>query len=130
MKTLIGCCTAKDQDAFLKTPTAKSIFANTTREHTDNEYVMFSGEVDGVVKTSNKETICKHYNSVIELAIKEKYDTVILVHDDIRVEDINWIKKLKKALEEYDIVGLAGAQDIRIDEPALWHIMSNPETWS
>ena len=130
MKILVGCCTAKNQDEFLETPTAKSVLKNTTREHTDNDYVMFSGEVDAVVKSLNKENIGKHYNSVLELGVKENYDSVLLVHDDIRVEDVNWIKKLKKAHEDNDVVGLAGAKDIRIDEPALWHIMSNPETWS
>ena len=41
------------------------------------------------------------------MAIKEKYDAVVLMHDDIQMDDYGWPNKLEEAFKEYDIVGLA-----------------------
>jgi GT2 family glycosyltransferase len=87
-------------------------------------------DIDVVVRKQNKENIGKHYNKVIDMAVRESYDWVILMHDDVSVEDKYLETKLKKAFVNYDVVGLAGAKHIELKQPALWHLMSKEEDWS
>lgn len=56
-------------------------------------------------------------------------DILVLVHDDVWIDE-RWtlFDKLVKALEQYDIVGLAGGSDAAIRQPCLWHIMCPRET--
>ena len=46
------------------------------------------------------------------------------------MDDYGWPDKLEEAFKEYDIVGLAGAKQAEIKQPALWHLMSNQQDWS
>jgi GT2 family glycosyltransferase len=89
-----------------------------------------SMDLDAVVKTKNKENIGKHYNKVLKMGVDEEYDCIILMHDDVSVEDKYLVDKLTKGFEDNDIVGLAGAKQARIGEPALWHVMSDQNDWS
>ena len=130
MKTLIGSCTKHNRKNFEKTPTYKSmLYGFLHGDGKDHEFYE-SMYVDAVVKTNNKENIGKHYNKVLKMAVQEKYDTVILMHDDVQVDDFAWPDKLQEAFEEYDVVGLAGAKQVEIKQPALWHLMSKQEDWS
>lgn len=51
-------------------------------------------------------------------------DYVLFMHDDVEVHDHFIFKKLLKAHETYDIVGLAGAtsQNYNTTKPLAWHI--------
>lgn len=55
---------------------------------------------------------------------------IVCVHDDVVIEDIFWLEKLKDGFEQFDILGLAGASDVNIKSPAMWHLMSNRDNWS
>ena len=71
----------------------------------------------------NTKSLAKVYNSAIDLAIQTKKDYIVLCHDDIIIEsDIAY--KLPDILRnDFDIVGVAGTTQCKLEEPALWHIM-------
>mgnify|MGYP003123390415 CR=1 FL=1 len=130
MKTLIGTCTKHDKKEFEKTPTYQTMLTDTVGVDREN-HILYNGRfTNGVVRKNNKENIGKHYNKVLDMAVAEEYDTVILMHDDVHVDDWSWSVKLSEAFVEYDVVGLAGSKKTEIKQPALWHLMSKQEDWS
>jgi GT2 family glycosyltransferase len=130
MRTLIGICTKHNKEGFQATPTYKTMLKDFSVEK-NKDYILYEGAfIDAVVKTCNNENIGKHYNKVLKMALAEGYETVILMHDDIHMDDHGYSDKLLEAFKEYDIVGLAGAKQIEIKQPALWHLMSKQEDWS
>ena len=130
MNTLIGICTKHNTNGFEKTPAYKTMLNDFAIEEGKNHTFYEGGFTDAVVKTNNKENIGKHYNKVLEMAVAEKYDTLILMHDDVHMDDLGWSDKLSEAFVEYDVVGLAGSKKTEIKQPALWHLMSKQEDWS
>jgi len=129
MRTLLGSCTKHDATGFEKTPLYNSLLKNLITQRTEKT-VLYTGDIDAVIKTNNQDNIGKHYNRVLEMSIDEKYDCVILMHDDVSVEDKFLFDKIAEGFQEHDVVGLAGARNIELKEPTLWHIMSEQSTWS
>jgi len=130
MKTLIGSCTRHNKTQFEKSPTYESML-NGFKHDTDGKYEFYEGSTaHAVIKTNNTECIGKHYNMVIEMAIKEDYDCVVLMHDDVYIDDCGWLNKIEDAYKTNDVVGLAGAKQVSIKPPVLWHLMSTQEDWS
>lgn len=129
-KILIGICTKHDKKEFENTPTYHSMFPELKGEDRQDHILYISDFTHGIVRKNNKENIGKHYNRVIDMAVAEKYDTVVLMHDDVQMDDYGWVDKIEEAFKEYDIVGLAGAKQAEIKQPALWHLMSKQEDWS
>ena len=117
------------KDVFLQTPMYKSMLEGTRREWTD-DHGLFTGAYDAIIKLNNSDSICTHYNKVIQMAVDEQYDTVILMHDDVSIQDSDLTVKLFEAFQDNDVVGLAGAKQVSISQPALWHLMSKQEDWS
>ena len=70
----------------------------------------------------NKTGLSELYQNVLNES--ENYDYVLFMHDDLEIHDHFLFKKLLKAHEQYDIVGLAGAttQDYTKDVPMVWHL--------
>ena len=130
MKTLLGSCTKHNRANFEKTPTYKSMLYGFLYGKGKGYEFYESMDLDAVIKTKNKENIGKHYNKILDMAVSEKYDTVILMHDDVQIDDRGWQDKLQEAFKKYDVVGLAGAKQVEIKQPALWHLMSKQEDWS
>lgn len=129
MKILIGSCTQHDDKQFEESALYHSVLKGSKREKYNNN-ILYEGTYDAIVKTSNKDNICKHYNKVIELAVEENYDCVILVHDDVSIEDSMIVEKLRQAFKKFDVVGLAGAKQAKLKQPVLWHLMSSQQDWS
>ena len=118
------------KSCFDETPTYKTMLDGFAAEERD-EHILYTGAYTNCsVKKNNKENIGKHYNKVLDMAVTEGYDTAILMHDDVQVDDFAWPDKLEEAFKEYDVVGLAGAKQVEIKQPALWHLMSKQEDWS
>lgn len=67
------------------------------------------------------------YNHGILNSTKEY---VVCVHDDVVIEDIFWLEKLEEGFEQFDILGLAGASNVTIKSPAMWHLMSERVGWT
>lgn len=73
-------------------------------------------------KDNNTDSLQSVYNKAIDFAIKENVDHIILCHDDIILENFDY-EKLKAHFETYDVLGVAGASQITVKQPALWHLM-------
>lgn len=85
-----------------------------------------------VINANNRCGLSKAYNRQLTASNLEKHDIVLFVHDDVYIDDLKLKGKLYTAIKhlKYDIVGLAGAKQIKIKEPYLWHLMSQPSDWS
>lgn len=78
---------------------------------------------------NNTEALSKVYNRYINNDNKDYI--LVFVHDDLCIEDVLLHKKLNKAMESYDVVGLAGIKaPITIKEPCLWHLMGDRKNMS
>jgi hypothetical protein len=73
-------------------------------------------------KFNNRQGLAKVYNEFLDLAIKEKFEYVMFIHDDVHLEH-DPRPKLEKLFQEFDIVGVAGCSQAEIKSPALWHLM-------
>jgi hypothetical protein len=82
-------------------------------------------EVDVYSKIENKKTLPTVYSAWI----KKNDGITVLTHDDLLIKDKFWLEKLNKALEKYDVVGLAGGSKVVIKPPCLWHLMCPKETY-
>jgi hypothetical protein len=136
-KTLFISCTKYGAKEFYESPLYQSLFSPGTKVVEDNttteQHHLYTTEHhDLILKTKNTYNIARHYNKGIQFAIENKddYDNVVFIHDDVSVEDRFLHRKLRLGLESADIIGLAGARDIKIRSPFLWHIISDPKTWS
>jgi len=85
-------------------------------------YNQSKDDFDIFIKENNKESLAKTYNKAIDFAIKEKFEYLVLCHDDIIIES-NIYKKIPELMKQYDVIGVAGATECKLQEPALWHIM-------
>ena len=75
-----------------------------------------------IFKENNKESLPVIYNKAIDFAIKEEFDALVLCHDDIIIKsDLNY--NIPSIMEEFDVAGVAGTTECKLQEPALWHIM-------
>jgi hypothetical protein len=73
-------------------------------------------------KFNNRQGLAKVYNECLDIAIKEKFDYIMFIHDDVHLEH-DPRPKLEKLFQEFDIVGVAGCSQAEIKSPALWHLM-------
>ena len=53
----------------------------------------------------------------------------MFVHDDVEIHSVDLKQRLNKAIEKYDIVGVAGSSSHSLKSPVLWH-NSPREQWS
>lgn len=87
-----------------------------------------SPEIHLNIVFNNKLGLPTIYNRIIEEHIESGSESeyMLFVHDDVYIDDLKLVSKLKQAHEGlgYDIIGLAGAIDPTIKHPALWHHMS------
>jgi len=72
--------------------------------------------------TKNNEGLSKRYNQYLT-QYKDDDCIILFVHDDVSIEDGFLQTKLHRYHSMYDIIGVAGGVQMKISEPALWHIM-------
>jgi GT2 family glycosyltransferase len=82
----------------------------------------FDMDVDIAFALSNTEHLAVVYNRAIDAALKEDWDALAFVHDDVILEH-DPRPKLSKLFDEYDMIGVAGTSSIELKSPALWHLM-------
>jgi len=84
------------------------------------------------IVTNNTNGLPKVYNTALTKKNEQKHDIAVFVHDDVYIDDLKLRGKLYKSMfvDDYDIVGIAGASTCKIQHPALWHLMSDRESWS
>ena len=75
-----------------------------------------------IFKENNKDPLPVVYNKAIDFSIQEDFDNLVLCHDDVIVEsDLTY--KISSLMSYYDVIGVAGTTECKLQEPALWHIM-------
>ena len=74
-------------------------------------------------KEDNTEALATVYNKAIDFAIQENIDRLILCHDDAIIESADFEERLIKLHSQFDVIGVAGTTECKIQEPALWHLM-------
>lgn len=132
-KILIVSATQKSAEEFPNQPLYESLFLDTPIVDIRDDHALYtSKEFDVIVKTENKDRISIHYNKCIQFAIDniDEYDTIIFAHDDVTIEDRLLFKKVAAGLVKHDIIGLAGGKNLKLDHPALWHLMCDQQSWS
>jgi hypothetical protein len=73
------------------------------------------------VITDNTDALSVVYNRQLDLAGDD--DKIVFVHDDVMIEDVFVIDKLKSAFTRFSIVGIAGMTGpVTIKPPFLWHL--------
>lgn len=89
-------------------------------------------DVSLVINANNRDGLPKAYNKQLVADNLVKHDIVLFVHDDVYIDDLKLKGKLYAAVNnlKYDIIGLAGASQVEIKKPCLWHKMSDRKTWS
>jgi uncharacterized damage-inducible protein DinB len=84
-----------------------------------------NSDLECVWVNSNKESLCKAYNSAIK-SIKTPYDWLVLVHDDVIIENPESLsRKIAELGAKYDVIGVAGTREVKLKTPALWHLVSD-----
>lgn len=82
-----------------------------------------------IINYNNTTGLPLLYNEVLK--ISDYHDKICLfVHHDVSIEDAFLTEKLNEAIQQFDIVGLAGGGQVEIKSPALWHLMTERRTWS
>lgn len=84
-------------------------------KHNKSDYNIFFVE-------NNTKPLAKVYNKAIDFAIKEDVETLVLMHDDIIIES-DLFKKLDELKKQFDVIGVAGTTECKLEQPALWHLM-------
>ena len=78
----------------------------------------------------NTRSLAEIYNKEIENSLN-KNNILVFLHDDCIPEDLFIQEKLNDAIQQFDIVGLAGIQaPITLKPPCLWHLMGPPTQYS
>ena len=62
--------------------------------------------------------------------LKEEYreDLVVFLHDDLWIDDIFFLIRIREALGSLDVAGLAGNQRL-VEEAPAWHVLNDRMEW-
>lgn len=75
---------------------------------------------------NNTDPLPVVYNDAIADFTITDYDWVVFVHDDVIIESPEAIERQIYNLGvDFDVIGLAGTREVKLQEPALWHLMSD-----
>tara|TARA_S200002703_G_scaffold29007_1_gene24858 strand:- start:12634 stop:13350 length:717 start_codon:yes stop_codon:yes gene_type:complete len=81
-----------------------------------------------IIHENNKKGLCEIYNQYIT----DEWDCVIFAHDDVYIDSCNFVEKIYDGFryDRFDVCGLAGGSNLKIQKPLLWHLMTTRETQS
>ena len=86
-------------------------------------YKFISGRsLDFHIVPDNKDGLSKVYNRFLVDNHKDKI--CVFCHDDIIIHSIDFVEQLNKAIEQFDIIGVAGSSEFKIGDTA-WHFTNN-----
>lgn len=113
---IVICTRANKIEEFESRPIYKSLMLHS--EHPDVDFKVFA---------NNKRGLSECYNEVLkDPANLDK--TVLFVHDDVELEDLFLVDKLKNS--PYSITGLAGAKSFnKRSDHLAWHLATHPEDY-
>ena len=122
MKTLIAVATQCNESSFKNTRLSKSL-----THHEENTITTF----DLQPTYKNTSGLCAVYNNYFTLGNLKKYDCILFVHDDVFIDSINFLVEIRNAFKRgFDIIGVAGGSNLRVQKPCLWHLLCRPDTIS
>jgi len=78
--------------------------------HCSLDFQIVSKNTDGLSTVYNRFLIEENKNKI-----------VLFVHDDVIIQSIDLVEQLNKAMESFDVVGLAGSSDFKVGDVA-WHL--------
>jgi GT2 family glycosyltransferase len=79
-------------------------------------------DLDIFFKEDNRDSLQKTYNKAFDFCLQEGIEYIVLTHDDVIFENVSE-EKLLKNFKQFDMFGVAGATQCKLNEPALWHLM-------
>jgi|TARA_R110002012_G_scaffold29632_1_gene91114 GT2 family glycosyltransferase len=85
-------------------------------------YKTDDGKTPFFIKEDNKESLHKTYNKAIDFSLENNVDELVLVHDDVILENFSE-ERLHSLFSRFDVVGCAGTTEVKLEKPALWHLM-------
>ena len=88
-----------------------------------------SVEMKYIFHEDNRTGLPEMYNKHITPKTAKKHDIVVFAHDDIYIDDYKIRGKLYNAMQQFDIIGLAGCVRPKIKKPVLWHLMADKKDW-
>lgn len=71
----------------------------------------------------NSLALAHHYNAAIDSAAPE--DLLVFLHDDVRVDDWMFARRLDEALAQFDVVGVAGNRRVQ-PRQVTWYLQPYP----
>lgn len=101
----------------------KTFYFSATQGKKEDTLLYKNGGKGFYFQENNKTAIAKIYNKAIDFAIQEDMDYLVLAHDDVILEQDNIEDKLQRLFETYDVVGVAGGNNCKLQQPPLWHLM-------
>lgn len=72
----------------------------------------------------NKDALPIVYNEAIRKALEDNSTHLLLVHDDVSLSDFNIFRETY--MQGFDVVGVAGADNVSFNRNPLWHHMAEP----
>jgi len=75
---------------------------------------------------NNTDSLPRVYNRAIDVALERNMDYLVLCHDDVIINSPLALE-LPAAFKRFDVVGVAGTSQAKIQKPILWHLMSEPQ---
>jgi hypothetical protein len=76
------------------------------------------------IHENNKDPLPQVYNKAMDFAKENDIEYLILLHDDITLESFDICDRVRKSLDLFDVIGVAGCTKAKIKKPTLWHLMS------
>lgn len=112
---LIVSCTRKSEIESSNIPLCRSIV--------DGRFAEFA---DLDMEWNNSRGMPVVYNEKLNKYKDSAYEFILFVHDDVYIDDMKVLGKLKAAYEtyKYGIIGLAGGLNPKVTEYSLWHLMT------
>lgn len=97
----------------------------------DLEQYVDPGVYEAQIETDNTAGLSTVYNKYTTDENLKRYSSIIYVHDDVYIDDVKVFEKIIKCFKQgYSLVGLAGGSKVKIQSPALWHVMTEKQSQS
>lgn len=106
---IVSATKMSEKEFWQKAPLAQYL-----KRQIDSSWHVVYNNTDGLSSVYNRWLIHDRFRDFI----------ILFVHDDVNIQDTFLEEKLNEAIEQYDVVGLAGGKEITLSSPALWHLMS------
>lgn len=82
---------------------------------------------------NNTRGLSEVYNEATSKILSDEknknVDCILYVHDDVYIDDAFVFDKIEDGFSLYDIIGVAGAKNPVVKQPALWHLMTDRKDW-